>query len=259
MPRTPIIVGNWKMNKTPAESLEFVRELAPKIEALDAVERVVAPTFLSLLTVAEALEGSAVQVAAQDAHWRADGAYTSQVSASMLAGFVDYIIIGHSECRAYLNETDQQVNKKAQAILANGLKPIIAVGESLEQNEAGETETFVSSQVRAALDGIAAADMANVVIAYEPIWAIGTGKSASGQLANRIIKSAIRDTLRELFDDALADAIRIQYGGSVKPSNMEEFMSQPDIDGALVGGASLKAEDFSALIEIAARVKGTQD
>jgi len=135
MPRIPIIVGNWKMNKTPAESLEFVRELAPKIEALDAVERVVAPTFLSLPTVAEALEGSAVQVAAQDAHWQADGAYTSQVSASMLADFVDYIIIGHSECRAYLNETDQQVNKKAKAILANGLKPIIAVGVCGKDND----------------------------------------------------------------------------------------------------------------------------
>ena len=257
MPRMPIIAGNWKMNKTPDESLEFVAELAPKIESFHDVERVVAPTFLSLLTVVHALKDSAVQVAAQDAHWQASGAYTSQVSASMLADFVDYVIIGHSECRAYLYETDEQVNKKAKAILAAGLKPMIAVGESLEQNEAGETESFVSSQVQAALNGIAAADMANVVIAYEPIWAIGTGKSASGELANHIIKSAVRDTLRRLYDDAVADAVRIQYGGSVKPANMEEFMSQPDIDGALVGGASLQADDFSALIEIASRVKGT--
>lgn len=256
MPRMPIVAGNWKMNKTPGESLELVAELAPKIETFDDVERVVAPTFLSLVAVAQALKDSAIQVAAQDAHWQASGAYTSQVSAGMLADFADYAIIGHSECRAYLNETDQQVNQKAKAVLAAGLKPIIAVGESLEQNEAGETEAFVSSQVRAALDGIAAADIVNVVIAYEPIWAIGTGKSASGVLANHIIKIAVRDTLRQLYDDA-ADAVRIQYGGSVKPANMEEFMSQPDIDGALVGGASLKADDFSALIEIAARVKGT--
>ena len=257
MPRTPIIAGNWKMHKTPTESLEFVRELAPKIEMFDGVERVVAPTFLSLAAVAQALQDSAVQVAAQDAHWQAEGAYTSQVSASMLADFVDYVIIGHSECRAYLNETDRRVNQKAKAVLAAGRKPIIAVGESLAQNEAGETENFVSEQVRAALEGIDAADMPNVVIAYEPIWAIGTGRSASGELANRIIKRAIRDTLRGLYDDAVAAAVRIQYGGSVKPANMAEFMSQPDIDGALVGGASLKVDDFSALIDIAARVKGS--
>ena len=256
MPRMPIIAGNWKMNKTPHESLDFVTELAPKIETFDDVERVVAPTFLALPTVAQVLEGSPIQVAAQDAHWQASGAYTSQVSASMLADFVDYVIIGHSECRAYLNETDERVNQKAKAILAAGIKPIIAVGESLAQNEAGETEAFVSSQVQAALDGIAAADIANVVIAYEPIWAIGSGKSASGSLANHIIKTAVRDTLRQLYDDATAEAVRIQYGGSVKPANMEEFMSQPDIDGALVGGASLQADGFGALIEIASRVKG---
>ncbi len=256
MPRMPIIAGNWKMNKTPHESLDFVTELAPKIEPFDDIERVVAPTFLALPTVAQALEGSPIQVAAQDAHWQASGAYTSQVSVSMLADFVDYVIIGHSECRAYLNETDKRVNQKAKAILAAGIKPIIAVGESLAQNEAGETEAFVSSQVRAALDGIAAADIANVVIAYEPIWAIGSGKSASGSLANHIIKTAVRDTLRQLYDDAAAEAVRIQYGGSVKPANMEEFMSQPDIDGTLVGGASLQADGFGALIEIASRVKG---
>ena len=256
MPRMPIIAGNWKMNKTPHESLDFVTELAPKIEPFDDIERVVAPTFLALPTVAQALEGSPIQVAAQDAHWQASGAYTSQVSVSMLTDFVDYVIIGHSECRAYLNETDKRVNQKAKAILAAGIKPIIAVGESLAQNEAGETEAFVSSQVRAALDGIAAADIANVVIAYEPIWAIGSGKSASGSLANHIIKIAVRDTLRQLYDDAAAEAVRIQYGGSVKPANMEEFMSQPDIDGALVGGASLQADSFGALIEIASRVKG---
>ena len=256
MKRIPIIAGNWKMNKTPAESVKFVRELATQVESYDNVERVVAPTHLSLTAVAEALSNSGLQVAAQDAHWDVSGAYTSQVSAAMLSEYVDFIIIGHSECRAYLNETNENVNRKAKAILALGLRPIIAVGESLAQNEAGETVAFVSGQVRAALADIAPADMAKVVIAYEPIWAIGTGKSASGALANEIIASAVRETLRELYGPAIAEAIRIQYGGSVKPGNMEEYMSQTEIDGALVGGASLKVDDFSALVQIASRVKG---
>ena len=256
MSRTPIIAGNWKMNKLPAESIEFARELAAKIAPFSHIERVIAPTFLSLAGVAQALKGTALQVAAQDAHWAANGAYTSQVSAAMLQGLVDYIIVGHSECRAYLSESDAGVNRKTKAILDCGIQAIVAVGESLQQNEAGETIPFVSAQVRAALDGIAADDMSRVVIAYEPIWAIGTGKSASGELANAIIKSAVRDSVRALYGDAIADAIRIQYGGSVKPSNMAEFMSQPEIDGALVGGASLNADDFAALIEIAAQTAG---
>ncbi len=256
MLRTPIIAGNWKMNKSPDEAVAFVKQLAAEVEDFGNVERVVAPTFLALGAVSTALQGSSVQVAAQDAHWEDSGAYTSQVSVDMLRPLVDYIIVGHSECRAYLNETDAKVNKKAKAILATGLRPIIAVGESLAQNEAGETVAFVSSQVSAALDGISAEDIMNVVIAYEPIWAIGTGRSASGDLADSIIQAAVRDTVRELYDNDTADAVRIQYGGSVKPGNMEEFMSQPNIDGALVGGASLNVEDFSALIEIAARVKG---
>ena len=256
MARRPIICGNWKMNKSPDEAVAFVRELAPKVQRFENVERVVAPTFLALTGVAEALKGTELKAAAQDGHWATDGAYTSEVSAAMLRPFVSYVIIGHSECRAYLNETDDTVNRKAKAILAGGLRPIIAVGESLAQNEAGETIDFVRSQVSAALDGISSSDMANVVIAYEPIWAIGTGRSASGEMADAIIKSALRDTVRALYDDDIADGIRIQYGGSVKPGNMEEFMSQPNIDGALVGGASLQVEDFAALVEIAARVKG---
>ena len=256
MSRTPIIVGNWKMHKSPNESVMFVSELVKRVTAYDNVERVVAPTYLSLTGVADALLGTSLQIAAQDAHWEDDGAYTSQVSAEMLRGFVTYVIVGHSERRAYLHDSDENVNKKAKAILAYGLKPIIAVGESLTQNEAGETVAFVSGQVRAALDGISASDMVNVVIAYEPIWAIGTGRSASGAQANDIIASAVRATLRQLYGEGIADGTRIQYGGSVKPSNMEEFMSQPDIDGALVGGASLDIDDFAALIEIASRVKG---
>ena len=256
MARTPIIAGNWKMNKTPDEAVAFVRELTPKIDSYGNVDRVVAPTFLALSAVAAALRDSPIKVAAQDAHWEANGAYTSQVSVAMLAPHVDYVIIGHSECRAYLSESDENVNRKAQAILAAGLKPIIAVGESLAQNEAGETLPFVRSQVRAALDGIAPEHMANIVIAYEPIWAIGTGKSASGELAEDIIKTAVRDTLADLYGRDIAAVVRIQYGGSVKPANMEEFMAQPNIDGALVGGASLDVDDFAALVDIASRVKG---
>ncbi len=256
MPRTPIIAGNWKMNKTPDEAVAFVRALAPKVAACENVERIVAPTFLALPAVATELSGSPVKVAAQDAHWEADGAFTSQVSVSMLAPYVDYVIIGHSECRAYLGETDVNVNRKAKAILAAGKTPIIALGESLAQNEAGETVAFVRSQVEAALEGLSAADAATLVIAYEPIWAIGTGKSASGDMADAIIKAAVRDTVASLYSHEVADSVRIQYGGSVKPGNMEEFMAQPNIDGALVGGASLAVDDFAALIEVAARVKG---
>ena len=254
--RKPIIAGNWKMYKTLSESVAFVQELAPALAPFSGVDRVVCPTFVALASVADALQGTPIQVGAQNIHWENEGAFTSQISPVMLQGLAEYVIIGHSECRAYLNETDVTVNKKVKAALAHGLKPIIAVGESLEQNEAGETADFVSGQVRAALAGIEAASMANIVMAYEPIWAIGTGKNASGEVANSIISGAIRGTLVDLYGDAVAQTVRIQYGGSVKPGNMAEYMSQPDIDGALVGGASLKVADFAALIEIAEKEKG---
>ena len=253
--RTPIIAGNWKMHKTVDESISFVKELIPALEPYTGGERVGGPVFLALPGVADALAETGIKVAAQNTHWEDQGAFTSQISPTMLKGLVEYVIIGHSEVRAYLAETDENVNKKAKALLAHDLKPIIAVGESLEQNEAGETETFVGGQVRAALDSISADAMANIVIAYEPIWAIGTGKSATAEQANGII-AMIRNTVRDLYDDAVADALRIQYGGSVKPNNMAEFMSQPDIDGALVGGASLKVPDFTELVKIAQEQKG---
>ncbi len=254
--RTPIIAGNWKMHKNLAESAAFARDLAPRLASFTTVERVVCPTFLALAAVADALRDTDIGVGAQDGHWEAQGAYTSEVSLSMLPGIARYVIIGHSEVRAYLNETDERVNKKVKAALAYGLKPIIAVGESLEQNEAGQTESFVSGQVRAALNDIDAANMQNIVLAYEPIWAIGTGRSASGDIANQVIGGTIRTTLRELYGATIADSVRIQYGGSVKPDNMAEFMAQPDIDGALVGGAALKVDDFVKLVEIAAQQKG---
>ncbi|MEO8612622.1 MAG: triose-phosphate isomerase [Chloroflexota bacterium] len=254
--RQPIIAGNWKMFKTLAESVDFVRELAPRLAGITGVEKVVCPTYIALASVADALKGTDVHVGAQSVHWEAQGAFTSQISPAMLQGIAENVIIGHSECRAYLNETDETVNKKVKASLAYGLKPIIAVGESLAQNEAGETESFVSGQVRAALDGVDAVNMANIVLAYEPIWAIGTGKSASGAIANQIIGGTIRGTLVQLYGNDIAQSVRIQYGGSVKLDNMSEYMSQPDIDGALVGGASLKVNDFAQLIEAAAKAKG---
>lgn len=254
--RVPIIAGNWKMYKNVEESVAFVKELLPRLQPYGNVERVVCPTFVSLAAVSAALRRTHIKVGAQSLHWEEQGAFTSQISPTMLQGLAEYVIIGHSECRAYLNETDERVNKKTRAALAHGLKPIVAVGESLETNEAGHTVDFVSGQVRAALEGISAADMTQVVIAYEPIWAIGTGKNASGDLANQIIRDAIRATLEQLYGAEVAGSVRIQYGGSVKPDNMAEYMSQPDIDGALVGGASLKVDDFARLVEAASREKG---
>jgi len=254
--RKPIIAGNWKMFKTLSESVAFVQELAPKLAPFTSVERVVCPTYIALAAVADALKGTGIGVGAQSVHWEAQGAFTSQIAPTMLQGLAEYVIIGHSECRAYLNETDETVNKKVKASLAYGLKPIVAVGESLQQYEAGETQQVVGGQVRAALSGVDAANMANIVVAYEPIWAIGTGKNASAELANSIIGGTIRATLSDLYGNQVAQSVRIQYGGSVKPENMQEYMSQPDIDGALVGGASLKVNDFTLLIEAAAKAKG---
>ncbi len=253
--RQTIIAGNWKMFKTVAESVDFVRQLLPRLEPFNNVERVVCPTFVALAPVADVLRGSAVKVGAQNVAFNKEGAYTSQIAPGMLQGLVEYVIIGHSEARKYLGETDEDINKKAKLALEFGLKPIIAVGESLETYEAGQTAAFVGGQVRAALSGISAEQMASIVIAYEPIWAIGTGKNASAELANQIISGAVRGTVRDLYGEALADALRIQYGGSVKPDNMADYMSQPDIDGALVGGASLKLDDFTRLVEAAAQVK----
>lgn len=253
--RTPIIAGNWKMYKTPQEAVAFVNAIKDRLAALTAAERVVCPPYVALPGVQAALAGTEIAVGAQDVHWQEEGAYTSQIAPGMLKGLVKYVIIGHSETREYLGITDEMVNKKAKAALAHGLHPIIAVGESLAVNEAGQTQQFVGRQIRAAFDGIPAEALASIVVAYEPIWAIGTGKSASGEQANAIIGS-IRAVLAELYGNEHAEAMRIQYGGSVKPGNMAEFMSQPHIDGALVGGASLKEDSFVDLVRIAIEAKG---
>jgi triosephosphate isomerase len=243
------------MHLSLSESAAFVKELVPLLAPYSSVEQVVCPTFISVAVVADALKGTPVKVGAQNLHWEEKGAFTSQISATMLQGLVEYVIIGHSECREYLHETDAEINKKVKAALAHGLKPILAVGESDAQNQAGETHAFVSGQLRAGLADITPEQMANVVVAYEPIWAIGTGRSASGEIANNIVKNTVRATLIELYGETVAQSVRIQYGGSVKPGNMAEYMQYPDIDGGLVGGASLKVSDFVDLIRIAAESK----
>lgn len=252
--RTPIIAGNWKMYKTPQQAVEFVNALKEPLQSLTAAERVVCPPYVALPAVAQALAGTEIAVGAQDVHWEEEGAYTSQIAPGMLAGLVQYVIIGHSETRQYQGVTDEMVNRKLKAALRHDLRPIVAVGESLEINEAGQTRGFVANQIRAAFDGVQASDLARIVVAYEPIWAIGTGKSASAEQANAII-GAVRATLAELYGEAHAEQMRIQYGGSVKPDNMADFMRQPHIDGALVGGASLKVDSFVALVRAAIEAK----
>lgn len=254
--RTPIIAGNWKMHKNFVESVTFAQELIPALATYNKVERVIVPTFVSLAGVREVLLNSDLKVGAQDVHHEEQGAFTSAISAGMLQGLAEYVIVGHSETRQYLGVTDELVNKKAKAALAKGLKPIVAMGENLAQNEAGETETVCATQIRAAFEGIPASDLVNLVIAYEPIWAIGTGKNAEPDFAQRIIGETIRATIKELYGEENANAIRIQYGGSVKPTNMLDYMKQPDIDGALVGGASLKVDDFAELVKLCAEAKG---
>lgn len=255
MGRIPILAGNWKMHYTPAESVAFVKELAPAIAGYAGVEQVVCPTFLSLAGVAEVLNGTSVKVGAQDVHWEAKGAYTSEIAAGMLIGLAEYAIVGHSECRKYLGDTDERVNLKVLAALGAGLKPIFAVGETQSEYEDKKTAEVVARQVTVGLRGVTAEQMAGLVIAYEPVWAIGTGLNADSAYANNTV-GLIRQTVRRLYGDGVADAVRIQYGGSVKPDNMAEYMSQPEIDGALVGGASLKVADFTALVAAAESAKG---
>jgi triosephosphate isomerase len=254
--RTPIIAGNWKMNKTVDEAVSLVREMRRGLNEVGGVDRVLCPPFVALTAVAELLKPTTIKLGAQNMHWEDKGAYTGEISPMMLKGLCQYVIIGHSERRAYFGETDEGVNRKIKAAFTHGLSPIVCVGESLEQYEADQTEEWVSRQVRAALQGLSAEQVRSTIIAYEPIWAIGTGKAATGAGANAVIGLTIRGTLADLYDEATAQAVRVQYGGSVTPANIAEFMTQPEIDGALVGGASLKANDFVEIVRIAAQVKG---
>ncbi len=244
--RKPIIAGNWKMNKTPAEAAELVKELLPLVKDAKA-EVVVCPPFVCLEAVKKAVAGSNVKLGAQNLHFEKSGAFTGEVSADMLKAVgVDYVIIGHSERRQYFNETDETVNKKIKAALEAGLIPIVCVGESLAERENGITKEIVSAQTKLALKDLTKEQAAGIVLAYEPIWAIGTGRTATADQANETIGD-IRSAVREVFGDA-ADALRIQYGGSMNPKNASELMAKSEIDGGLIGGASLKAEDFSKVV-----------
>ena len=245
--RRPIIAGNWKMNKTPEEAKTLVSELIPLVKDAKC-DVVVCPPFVDLCPVSKLVEGTNIHLGCQNIHWAESGAYTGEISPSMLKAFgVEYAIIGHSERRAYFGETDEGVNKRAKAALANGIVPIICVGETLEQREAGVTESFVSGQTAAAFEGIPAEEAVKVVIAYEPIWAIGTGKTATKEDANATI-AVVRRTIAGIYGEEVAQQVRIQYGGSMKPSNATELMSMPEIDGGLIGGASLKAVDFAGVV-----------
>ena len=245
--RKKIIAGNWKMNMLPNEAINYIEELASLIKNTENEVILCVPyidLFYSLLTAQE----TKIHIGAQNMHYEETGAYTGEVSGSMLKSInVEYVIIGHSERRQYYNETDESVNKKVKSALKNGLKPIMCVGETLEQREAGETEKIITSQTEKGLEGLTNEEIGSTIIAYEPIWAIGTGKTATNEDANNSIK-AIREEIAKIYGNELANNVHILYGGSVKSSNAKELFEMSDIDGGLVGGASLKADEFSKII-----------
>lgn len=246
MSRIPLIAGNWKMNNTKRETLDFLSSFLPKVENI-TVEMAICPPFTDLYAAAEKLKGTKVKLGAQNMHWEETGAFTGEVSPLMLKEIpCDYVIIGHSERRQYFAETDETVNKKIKSAIKHNIAPIVCVGESLAQREEGITIDFVMTQVENALKDIKPEDAKKVVFAYEPIWAIGTGKTASASDAQEVI-GAIRNKIEKLYNKDVAEEVRILYGGSVKPENIKELMAEADIDGALVGGASLKPDSFYAL------------
>ncbi|WP_077613923.1 triose-phosphate isomerase [Caenibacillus caldisaponilyticus] len=248
MPK-PIIAANWKMNKTLGEAVQFMEAIKESLPPVEQVDAVICAPHLFLERLTKAAEGLPVEIGAQNMYFEESGAFTGEVSPVMLKDLgVAYVIVGHSERRTIFGETDEWVNKKVRAALAHGLKPILCVGETLEERESGRTNDVVKTQVTLALKDVTAEEAKNVVIAYEPVWAIGTGKTASSQDANSVARF-IRETVRDLYDPATADAVRIQYGGSVKPDNIKELLAESDIDGALVGGASLDPASFLKLLE----------
>jgi triosephosphate isomerase len=247
--RKPIIAGNWKMNKTLSEATAFLEEVSNLIPKQDVIDTVVCAPALFLDQLVQAAKGTDVKIGAQNMHFEESGAFTGEISPIALADLgVSYVILGHSERREMFNETDEAVNKKTHAAFAHGLTPIVCCGETLEQREAGETNDFVGNQIEKGLAGLSDDQLKQAIIAYEPIWAIGTGKSSSAQDANEVC-AHIRSVVADKFSNEAAAAIRIQYGGSVKPENIKEYMAQSDIDGALVGGASLKSDSFLQLLE----------
>lgn len=249
MARKPIIAGNWKMNNTIAGTKALLTELIPLVKDEKKTEIVVCVPYTNIATAVELTKGTNIKVGAENVHWAEKGAFTGEISADMLVELgVEYVIIGHSERRQYFGETDVTVNQRVKAALAKGLKPIICVGETLEQREKNRVKSVLKKQTDGALAGLTKEDLANVVIAYEPIWAIGTGKTATAQDANDTIK-IIRNRVAKLYDRKTANKLRIQYGGSMNAKNAAELMAMPQIDGGLIGGASLKAVDFSIVVK----------
>ncbi len=251
--RTPCVAGNWKMNKTAQQATLLVADLLPELQKVTSVECVLCPPFTSLMVVSQILSNSGVGLGAQDMHWEVSGAFTGEIAPSMIKEFCRYVILGHSERRGLFGESDEMVNRKVQAALVNDLIPIMCVGETLQENESGKTAEVVERQVKKGLEGVTGEKMAKVVIAYEPVWAIGTGRAASAEDAERVIGAIIRNLLGTLYGQDVATQIRILYGGSVSAQNAAEFFKMPDIDGALVGGASLKPADFIKIVQDAAK------
>jgi triosephosphate isomerase len=249
--RTPLVAANWKMNKTVEEARSLVYAMSARLREIKDVEKVLCPPFLSLLAVHALLEGSDIGLGAQNMYWEEKGAYTGEVSPPMVKELCHYIIIGHSERRAYFGETDETVNRKIRAAQKFDLTPILCVGETLEQYESKQTAEIVARQIKLGLAGVDAAFAPRLIVAYEPVWAIGTGKASSGENANGVVANVIRTSLSELFGSEPVQAIRVLYGGSVTGANAAEFFGQPEIDGALVGGASLKPDDFIAIAQAA--------
>ena len=252
--RLPLIAGNWKMNTTLDEAVTLVRSMLPDLDSTDHVEKVLCPPFISIGAIKNIVNGTSVKLGAQNMYFMDKGAYTGEISPLMLMSLCQFVILGHSERRQFFNETNDIINKKVKAALTFGLKPILCVGESLSDRESKRTETIIASQVETALSEINATD--DISIAYEPIWAIGTGKAATVKEANDTI-SMIRNIVATLWSSTVADSIRIVYGGSVTSSNIVEFISETEIDGALIGGASLKADDFLKIVHQTANIKST--
>jgi triosephosphate isomerase len=250
--RKPFVAGNWKMNKTIEQARQLVADMAPELKEIQDVEKVLCPPFTSLLAVNAMLVGTDIGLGAQNLHWEASGAFTGEVSPAMVAELCHYVIIGHSERRTYFNETDATVNKRIFAALNAGLTPIVCIGETLAENEAGSTAEVIQRQLVQGLQGISREQGLKLVLAYEPVWAIGTGRAATSEWANRVSGMLIRTVLAELFGREAANEIRILYGGSVTAANAAEYFSQPEVDGALVGGASLKTAEFLAITRAAA-------
>lgn len=248
MARKTFIAGNWKMNTTLDDAVELAKSVVDTVGSITEVDIAICPPYVSLSSVYEVIKGSNIKLGAQDVHWEKQGAYTGKICCGMLKSVgVTYVIIGHSEQRTYFHETDETVNKKAKAALADGLLPIVCIGETLDERKNGTMEAVVNTQIRAAFDGIIKEDALKCTIAYEPVWAIGTGETATPQQANEA-HTFVRKILADIYDTDTAESIRIQYGGSMKPANAKELLEQPDVDGGLIGGASLKADLFAGII-----------